>query len=72
MEEVFSGCIVKIEPQNLRIARRLFRAKRSRRRALAALSFPEKINILIRLQTLAREVYSATGRACPPPWKNSD
>jgi len=57
--------------QSAKLAQRLFHAKQARRRALASLSFPEKISILLRLQEIAAEVRTAAGRAGPSPWKLS-
>jgi len=56
------------EQQKLKLAQRLFRAKESRRRALANLPFHEKISILVRLQHIADEVRSATGRPRQRAW----
>jgi hypothetical protein len=64
-----SGEIVAAINQSARLAKRLFIAKQARRRALASLSFPEKISILLQLQKIAAEVRSAAGRAGPSPWK---
>jgi len=50
------------------LAREVFARSRERRRQLAALSFEEKVEILVRLQELAREVREAAGRAAPPTW----
>ena len=49
-----------IEKQTLKIADRLFEQKRARRHALAALPFPEKISVLVRLQQMASAVRAET------------
>jgi hypothetical protein len=51
------------------LAREAFARSRERRRRLAALSFEEKVEILVRLQELAREVRLAAGRPSPPTWR---
>ena len=58
-----------IEQQTLKLAQRLFQQKRARRRALAALSFPEKISLLVRLQHIASDVRTVARRNTPHPWK---
>ncbi len=50
------------------LAEELFRAKRERRRALAALPVEEKYKILLRLQELAGELAKAAGRPPRKPW----
>ena len=60
---------MRIERQTQRLARRLFRQKRARRRALAALSFPRKISILVQLQRTASEISFVTRRKPLRPWK---
>jgi hypothetical protein len=60
---------VTIEHQTRNLAQRLFRQKRARRRALAALSFPEKISLLVRLQHIASDIRTVARRKTPPPWK---
>ena len=51
------------------LAREAFERSRERRRRLAALTFEEKVEILVRLQELAREVRLAAGRESPPTWR---
>lgn len=41
---------------------RLFAAKEARRRKLAALPFPEKVRVVMRLQEMAAPVLRARGR----------
>ena len=58
-----------IEQGTHQLASRLFRQKRARRRALAALSFPEKIAVLIRLQHAASAISSVARHQRVRPWK---
>ena len=51
-----------------RFMEKTLRAKEARRRKLARLTFPEKIEILLRLQRIATGVQDATGRKGPRPW----
>ncbi len=48
--------------------KRLFRAKIERRRALAALPFPEKVAMVIKLQEMAAPILQARGRTVHP-WR---
>ena len=64
-----SDGIMTIERQTQKLARRLFRQKRVRRRTLAALSFPQKISLLLRLQHTASEISSVARRNRTRPWK---
>jgi len=41
--------------------KRLFQAKEDRRRKLAALSFPEKVQIIVQLQHMATPILRARG-----------
>lgn len=50
--------------------RHLFLAKASRRRALAQLSFPEKVAAVIRLQEMAAPILRARGRDVQP-WQTT-
>jgi energy-coupling factor transporter transmembrane protein EcfT len=43
-------------------AQRIFKAKQSRRLALSRLTFPEKVEIIIRLQKMAAPLFRARGR----------
>ena len=45
---------------------KLFAAKDARRRRLAALPFPEKIRMLVRLQRMAAPILRARGRDVRP------
>jgi len=45
-----------------KLAQRLFRAKRERRRELAALPFEEKLRIVSEMQKLAKEIASVRGK----------
>jgi hypothetical protein len=60
---------MKIDRQTQELAERLFRQKRARRRALAALPVSKKISVLIQLQRMASEVQAAAGRSPRHPWK---
>ena len=46
----------------------IFRAKHARRRALAKLSFDEKIRILVELQTMASDIGAAEGAIKHRAW----
>ena len=50
---------------------RLFAAKEVRRRALAALPFPEKVAAMVKLQEMAAPLLRARGRAVRP-WVLND
>jgi len=50
---------------------KLFAAKEARRRRLAALQFPEKIRLLVRLQQMAAPILRARGRDVRP-WNIRD
>ena len=50
------------------LAQRLFEAKRRRRRRLAALSFEEKIAVVIRMQEIENGIRRAGGRNPRPAW----
>jgi hypothetical protein len=41
---------------------RLFAAKEERRRRLAALPFPDKVRVVVRLQAMAAPLFRARGR----------
>ncbi len=45
---------------------RLFAAKEARRRALAALSFPEKVAAVVALQKMAAPILQKRGKAVRP------
>ena len=47
-------------------------AKMKRRQQLAKLSFETKISILLRLQSIAKEINKVAGRKCPKVWKISE
>ena len=49
---------------NLEIAR-LISAKEQRRRKLAALSFAEKVRVVVQLQQMAAPILRARGRSAP-------
>ena len=49
-------------------ADRLFRAKAARRKALAALSFPDKVAAVVKLQEMAAPILQARGRPVRP-WR---
>lgn len=49
-------------------AARLFRAKSNRRKALAALPFPQKVAAVVKLQEMAAPILQARGRAVRP-WR---
>ena len=57
------------ERQTRNLATRLFQQKQAWRRALAALSFPRKILLLVQLQHTASEVSSVARRNRPRPWR---
>jgi hypothetical protein len=59
---------MKTDRQTQALAARVFRQKRARRRALAALSFPAKISVLVQLQQMASEVQTAAGRNYRTAW----
>lgn len=46
----------------------VFRAKAERRRQLAELPFDEKIEIVVKLQQIAYELTTASGRPARKPW----
>lgn len=48
--------------------RRLFEAEEARRHQLAALPFPEKVRMVIRLQEMAAPILRGRGRAVQP-WR---
>lgn len=48
---------------------RLFAAKQQRRHRLAALSFPEKVRAVVRLQEMAAPILRARGRQVRP-WRH--
>ncbi len=50
-----------VETLNPEIAR-LFAAKEARRRKLAALPFPEKVKVVVRLQQMSAPIFLARGR----------
>jgi hypothetical protein len=47
---------------------RIFAAKKQRRQALARLSFPEKVEAVVRLQEMAAPILHARGKEVRP-WK---
>lgn len=51
-----------------RIVKKLFRAKKERRRDLAKLSFEKKVKILLELQSYASFIRSLARRKGPAPW----
>ena len=51
------------------VAQELFRQKQERRRRLAALSFEEKIAVLVRLQQLCSEIAREARGQLRQPWK---
>ncbi len=55
-----------------KVALEQFQKKKERRRQLAALSFEEKIEILVRLQQLTSEISMQTRGTCRKPWWNSE
>lgn len=52
----------------LRMGRRLFAAKRRRRRELAKLSFQEKIAIVVKMQKIENGIRRARHRPLRPVW----
>jgi len=54
--------------KNKKTIERIFRAKRTRRRELAALSIEEKIKILVELQKIAIPILAARG-LIRAPWR---
>ena len=50
------------------LAERLLRAKRARRRRLAALPIEEKIAIVVQMQRIANDIRRKTGRKTLPEW----
>ena len=51
------------------LADRLLRAKRARRRRLAALPIEEKIAIVVQMQRIANDIRRKTGRKTLPEWR---
>lgn len=52
-----------------RIAQRVFDAKRRRRALISRMTFEEKIQIIVRLQVVASEIVTSTGRVSRTPWR---
>ena len=52
-----------------RIVKKLFKAKKERRRDLAKLPFEKKVEILLELQSFASFIRSLARRKGPTPWK---
>ena len=50
------------------LADRLLKAKRARRRRLAALPIEEKIAIVVQMQRIANDIRRKTGRKTLPEW----
>ena len=53
-------------------AQQIFQKKKERRRQLAALSFEEKIDIVVRMQSLASDISLQMRGVCRKPWWNPD